>query len=367
MKIFGRTRTQQLLTAASGVAGIAGGAIFCLFSRPPAFANTQYMAPAIFKDTRPDHEFSPEADMRNRMEALCLRIQAELCTELRKLDGKSSFRVDRWTRPNNGGGGITCVLQDGVVFEKAGVNISVVSGELGPEAVKQMRSRGRDLADNKPLPFFACGVSSVIHPRNPFVPTLHFNYRYFEVISNNKRVWWFGGGSDLTPYYLNESDAVHFHSTLEKACRPYNPTYYSRFKKWCDNYFYIKHRDERRGVGGIFFDDLDQPSPEHCFRFVQSCANAVIPSYIPLAKRHCGDRFSSDNRHWQLLRRGRYAEFNLVYDRGTKFGFQTPSARIESILMSLPLEARWEYMHEPEPNTPEGKLLAVLKNPRDWI
>ena len=370
MDTFGRSRVRQLLSVASGFVGVSGGILFALFDRKlPQASSHQYMAVPISAIDLPDENFHL-ASYQQRMEALCVRVQYEFCQALSSLDGGKKFKVDRWERlpsPNGGGGGITCVLQDGKVFEKAGVNISVVSGTLGPQAVAQMRSRGRDLDTTSSLPFFACGISSVIHPRNPFVPTLHFNYRYFEVVSNGKKVWWYGGGSDLTPYYLDERDAVHFHSTLAAACNAHDPSYYRRFKKWCDNYFFIKHRNERRGVGGIFFDDLDSPTQEQCFKFVQSCANAVIPSYIPMVRRHCNDRYTDEHRRWQLLRRGRYAEFNLVYDRGTKFGFQAPSARIESILMSLPLEARWEYMHEPAPNSREEQLMKILKQPRDWL
>lgn len=305
-------------------------------------------------------------DMKTQMEMLIMRIQAEFCRALEKEeDQDAKFKVDRWLR-KEGGGGITCVLQDGRVFEKAGVNISVVSGTLPPAAVQQMRSRGKNL-QNSELPFFAAGVSAVIHPRNPMVPTIHFNYRYFEVTDKDGVQWWFGGGTDLTPYYLNEEDAVHFHLTLKDACDAHDKTYYGKFKKWCDDYFHIPHRGERRGVGGIFFDDLDSPDQESAFDFVTSCAEAVIPSYIPLVKKHKDDGYGYYERQWQLLRRGRYVEFNLIYDRGTKFGLHTPEARYESILMSLPLNAKWEYMNEPRPGSPEEKLMEVLKNPRDWL
>ncbi|CAG9562291.1 unnamed protein product [Danaus chrysippus] len=305
-------------------------------------------------------------DMKTQMELLIMRIQAEFCRALEKEeDEESKFKVDRWKR-KEGGGGITCVLQDGRVFEKAGVNISVVSGILPPPAVQQMKTRGKNF-ENKELPFFAAGVSAVIHPRNPMVPTIHFNYRYFEVQDKNEVHWWFGGGTDLTPYYLNEEDAVHFHRTLKQACDEHDPTYYDKFKKWCDDYFFISHRGERRGVGGIFFDDVDYPDQQSAFKFVTSCAEAVIPSYIPLVQKHADAGYGYHERQWQLLRRGRYVEFNLIYDRGTKFGLHTPGARYESILMSLPLNAKWEYMHDPKPNSPEEKLMKVLKEPRDWL
>uniref|UniRef100_A0A8C0NZ70 Oxygen-dependent coproporphyrinogen-III oxidase, mitochondrial n=1 Tax=Canis lupus familiaris TaxID=9615 RepID=A0A8C0NZ70_CANLF len=307
-------------------------------------------------------------DMKTRMELLVLETQAQVCRALAQVDGGARFSVDRWER-KEGGGGISCVLQDGHVFEKAGVSISVVHGNLSEEAAKQMRSRGKNLKtkDGK-LPFSAMGVSSVIHPKNPHAPTIHFNYRYFEVEeADGNKQWWFGGGCDLTPTYLNQEDAVHFHRTLKEACDQHGPDLYPKFKKWCDDYFFIVHRGERRGIGGIFFDDLDSPSKEEVFRFVQSCAQAVVPSYIPLVKKHHNDSFTPQEKLWQQLRRGRYVEFNLLYDRGTKFGLFTPGSRIESILMSLPLTARWEYMHSPPENSKEAEILEVLRHPRDWV
>uniref|UniRef100_A0A1B6GQL4 coproporphyrinogen oxidase n=1 Tax=Cuerna arida TaxID=1464854 RepID=A0A1B6GQL4_9HEMI len=307
-------------------------------------------------------------DMKSKMELMIMKIQADFCHALEQQEvGGAKFVVDRWER-KEGGGGITCVLQDGEVLEKAGVNISVVSGVLPAAAVAQMRARGKNFKEGQMMPFFAAGVSSVIHPRNPMVPTIHFNYRYFEVQdSETTTQWWFGGGTDLTPYYLNVEDAKHFHRELQKACDKHDKSYYRRFKKWCDDYFHITHRGERRGVGGIFFDDLDSPSQEKAFQFVTSCAQAVLPSYIPLVQQHKNDGYGYAERQWQLLRRGRYVEFNLIYDRGTKFGLYTPGARYESILMSLPLTARWEYMHVPVPSSKEGELVEVLKNPRDWL
>uniref|UniRef100_A0A8C9I524 coproporphyrinogen oxidase n=1 Tax=Piliocolobus tephrosceles TaxID=591936 RepID=A0A8C9I524_9PRIM len=270
-------------------------------------------------------------DMKTKMELLILETQAQVCQALAQVDGGASFSVDRWER-KEGGGGISCVLQDGCVFEKAGVSISVVHGNLSEEAAKQMRSRGKVLKTK----------------------------------DGNKQ-WWFGGGCDLTPTYLNQEDAVHFHRTLKEACDQHGPELYPKFKKWCDDYFFIAHRGERRGIGGIFFDDLDSPSKEEVFRFVQSCAKAVVPSYIPLVKKHCDDSFTPQEKLWQQLRRGRYVEFNLLYDRGTKFGLFTPGSRIESILMSLPLTARWEYMHSPSENSKEAEILEVLRHPRDWV
>ncbi|XP_029004698.1 oxygen-dependent coproporphyrinogen-III oxidase, mitochondrial [Betta splendens] len=308
-----------------------------------------------------------KAEMRTRMEMLIMETQAEFCRALEKVDG-GTFKVDRWER-KEGGGGISCVMQDGKVFEKAGVNVSVVFGNLTEEAARQMRSRGKVLKgkDGK-LPFCAMGVSSVIHPKNPHIPTVHFNYRYFEVEEEDgTKQWWFGGGTDLTPIYINKEDAFHFHNTLKEACDKHHPQYYPDFKKWCDRYFYIRHRGETRGIGGIFFDDLDSPSQEEVFNFVKSCAHTVVPCYLPIVYKHLNDSFTAEEKDWQQVRRGRYVEFNLVYDRGVKFGLATPGSRIESILMSLPLTARWEYMHEPVEGTQEAEMMEVLKNPKEWV
>ncbi|XP_063299422.1 oxygen-dependent coproporphyrinogen-III oxidase, mitochondrial [Pelobates fuscus] len=308
------------------------------------------------------------ADMKTQMELLIMETQAEVCRALAAADGGATFIVDSWHR-TEGGGGVSCVLQDGNVFEKAGVNVSVVHGYLSEESILQMKSRGKNLKtkDGK-LPFCAMGVSSVIHPKNPHVPTIHFNYRYFEIEEEDgNKQWWFGGGTDLTPTYLNKQDVVHFHQTLKDACDKHGAGYYPQFKKWCDDYFFIKHRGERRGVGGIFFDDLDSPTKEEVFQFVESCAKAVVPCYIPIVEKHKNDSFSPEDKLWQQLRRGRYVEFNLVYDRGTKFGLATPGSRIESILMSLPLTARWEYMHSPPPDSKEAEILNVLREPKDWV
>jgi len=304
--------------------------------------------------------------MKRKMELFIMALQGKICKELQELEEDSKFQVDRWRRPE-GGGGITCVIQDGMVFEKAGVNISVVNGNLSKAAASQMRSRGRKFQAEEPE-FFACGISSVIHPRNPNVPTVHFNYRYFEITdTDGTKTAWFGGGTDLTPYTYNEEDFVHFHQTLKDACYEHADDKYEEYKKWCDNYFVIPFRGERRGVGGIFFDDLETPTLESAFDFVQSAGNSVLPSYAPLVAKHKHDGYTWSDRKWQLLRRGRYVEFNLVYDRGTKFGLFTPGSRIESILMSLPLNARWEYSHQPEAGSMEEKLMKVLKEPVDWI
>ncbi|CAG2162590.1 unnamed protein product [Oppiella nova] len=321
---------------------------------------------------------SDSESMRKKFELFVMKVQKDVCHELQKVEDKdndidgnhesANFRVDRWTR-EEGGGGVSCVLEDGRVFEKAGVNISVVYGTLGAPAAQQMKSRGKAFKDNADLKFFACGVSSVIHPRNPNVPTLHFNYRYFEVqdVTNDEKYWWFGGGTDMTPYILDEKDVTHFHQTLKNACDRHNKTYYQKFKKWCDQYFFINHRNECRGIGGLFFDDIDHPNQKEAFDFVKSCADAIIPCYIPVVNNNVNKGYSYSDRQWQLLRRGRYVEFNLIYDRGTKFGLVTPGSRYESILMSLPLVAKWQYCHSPEPGSKEDRLMQVLKKPREWV
>ncbi|KAG0249491.1 Coproporphyrinogen-III oxidase [Mortierella polycephala] len=310
-----------------------------------------------------------DSPMRLRMEEFVKRIQIEITSELEKVDGQAKFKIDQWTRAE-GGDGISMVLQDGKVFEKAGVGVSVVYGMLPPAAVAQMRAEHPNISDSKdPLPFFATGISCVVHPHNPNAPTVHFNYRYFELGSKDGDEpvsWWFGGGCDLTPTILYEEDAVHFHKVIKEACDQHDPRYYKDFKKWCDDYFYIAHRGERRGIGGIFFDDLDDKSADELFAFVQTCGKAFVEQYVPIMEKRKNMPFTEQDKRWQQLRRGRYVEFNLVYDRGTKFGLLTPGARIESILMTMPLTARWEYMHEPDLQV-HGKLMDVLHTPKDWI
>lgn len=301
--------------------------------------------------------------MRTRFQRLARETQASITDALAELDG-TPFHEDTWARPG-GGGGWSRVLQGGRIFEKAGVNVSAVHGELTPQAVAAMRARKGDLPDVRR--FFATGISLVIHPHNPMAPTAHANYRYFEL--GDGEACWFGGGADLTPSYLFDEDAVHFHRTLADACDGTDPQFYPRFKTWCDEYFYLPHRKECRGVGGIFFDDLEPGDPhdiDTIFGFSSACAAAFLPSYMPILDRRIEMPFSEEHRRWQQLRRGRYVEFNLVWDRGTTFGLRT-DARTESVLMSLPLTARWEYDHQPEPGTPEAEILSVLRNPRDWL
>ncbi len=288
-------------------------------------------------------------------------MQDEITFTLEILDGTEKFFQESWERPTpdnstGGGGGRTRVLKEGAIFEKAGVNFSSVHGDA-PDSLKQTEH---------PLSFFATGISLVLHPRSPKIPTVHANFRYFEQ-SNGMR--WFGGGMDLTPYYLDEEDAYHFHRTLKSACDKHDADYYTRFKKWCDEYFYIKHRSESRGIGGIFFDNLsatDNAGGERIFAFVQDAAHSFLPAYIPIVEKHKDDPYTDTEKHWQLLRRGRYVEFNLVYDRGTRFGLET-NGRTESILMSLPTVARWEYDAHPAAGSPEAKLEEVLKHPRRWV
>jgi len=308
--------------------------------------------------------------MRLRMEALIKEHQKKIIAELEKVDG-GKFKLDTWERPH-GGGGITGVLQDGNVFEKAGVNTSVVYGILPKPAIARMRVNHKAIdADIDKLEFFAAGLSLVLHPKNPMAPTVHMNYRYFETANQDgsSNAWWYGGGCDLTPSYLFDEDAIHFHRTLKETCDKHDKSYYPRFKKWCDEYFVNKHRGEARGVGGIFFDDLDdsEKDQEQLFSFILDGLNTFLPSYIPIITRRKDMPFTEKEKMWQQIRRGRYVEFNLVHDRGTKFGLETPGSRIESILMSLPLTARWQYMYIPEKGSREERLVNVLKKPVDWV
>jgi coproporphyrinogen III oxidase len=293
--------------------------------------------------------------LRTRAQEFFRRLQTEITNAIEILDGSGEkFFQESWERPG-GGGGRTRILAEGDVFEKAGVNFSAVHGEA-PDSMKP---------DAKPLHFFATGISLVLHPRSPKIPTVHANFRYFEQSNGDS---WFGGGTDLTPYYLDEEDARYFHQTLKTPCDKHDATYYGRFKKWCDEYFYIKHRNESRGIGGIFFDRLTggtERERENIFAFVEDAGRAFLPAYIPIVEKHKDESYTEEERRWQLLRRGRYVEFNLVYDRGTRFGLET-QGRIESILMSLPTLARWEYNVHPAPGSPEAVLEEVLKHPRDW-
>jgi coproporphyrinogen III oxidase len=287
-------------------------------------------------------------------------LQDRICAGLAETDGKETFREDSWTRPT-GGGGRTRVLADGHVFEQAGVNFSDVTGDALPPAATAKRP---ELAGRA---FRAMGVSLVVHPRNPYVPTSHANVRFFMATKPGAEpVFWFGGGFDLTPYYGFEEDAVHWHQTSREACAPFGAELYPRFKQWCDDYFYLKHRDEHRGVGGLFFDDLNEWGFERSFAFTRSVADHYLLAYLPIVARRKDMPWGEREKDFQLYRRGRYVEFNLVYDRGTIFGLQT-GGRTESILMSLPPNVRFRYNWTPAPGTPEAKLYTDFIKPRDWL
>lgn len=289
-----------------------------------------------------------------------LRLQESICNELELIDGKASFEIDDWKR-ETGGGGRTRVLTNGAVFEQGGVNFSEVSGDDLPASATASRP---ELAGRS---FRAMGVSLVIHPHNPYVPTSHANVRFFIAEKDGEDpIWWFGGGYDLTPYYGNEEDVIHWHTTAKAACDPFGEDVYPRFKKWCDEYFYLKHRDECRGVGGLFFDDLNEWGFDRCFAFMQSVGDSYINAYAPIVQKRKDTEFGERERDFQLYRRGRYVEFNLVYDRGTLFGLQS-GGRTESILVSLPPLVKWRYHWIPEAGSAEARLYTDFLPPRDWI
>ncbi|TVQ44671.1 MAG: oxygen-dependent coproporphyrinogen oxidase [Gloeocapsa sp. DLM2.Bin57] len=322
----------------------------------------------------------PPTDSRTKVKEFLLNLQAEICAGLEEIDGISKFQEDSWER-EEGGGGRSRVIKDGGIFEQGGVNFSEVWGKQLPPSILKQRPEAEG---NQ---FYATGTSMVLHPRSPYIPTVHLNYRYFEA----GPVWWFGGGADLTPYYPFAEDAAHFHRTLQSACDQHHPEYYKVFKPWCDEYFYLTHRDEARGIGGIFFDYQDGqgelyrgPDPhgvagvysqqlgevnsrswDDLFAFVISCGRAFLPAYLPIIAKRRELEYTDRERQFQLYRRGRYVEFNLVYDRGTIFGLQT-KGRTESILMSLPPLVRWEYNYQPEPNSLESQLYDVFLKPQDW-
>jgi len=288
-----------------------------------------------------------------------LDLQNRICEELTALDGARRFEEDRWERPG-GGGGLTRCLDDGAVFEKGGVNFSHVHGENLPAAATAQRPA---LAGAS---FQAMGVSLVLHPRNPYAPTSHANVRFFIARPpKGAPIWWFGGGFDLTPYYPFDEDAVHWHRTAKDACDPFDSGYYAEFKTWCDNYFYLKHRNETRGVGGLFYDDFNRRDFDHSFAFTRSVGDHFLPAYTPIVATRKDVPYGERERDFQLYRRGRYVEFNLLFDRGTTFGIQT-GGRTESILMSLPPLVSWRYNWTPEPGTPEAGLYERLK-PIDWL
>ncbi len=303
------------------------------------------------------------------------QLQDDICVALEQADGKAKFTEDAWQRPQ-GGGGNTRVIANGKVFEKGGVNTSVVWGEV----TEPMRTQLRIPHLGGEAAWFACGLSLVIHPFNPFVPTVHCNYRMFELYddknstsippSGGSGARWFGGGTDLTPYYLFEEDAKHFHQTYKDACDAFEPSFYPKFKKECDNYFVNTHRNnERRGIGGIFYDyqkPTEDKDVNFWMNFAKACGYAFIDSYIPIVEKRKQTAFTPEHKHWQEIRRGRYTEFNLVHDRGTIFGLKT-NGRIESILMSLPPTVRFEYNYQPQPGTEEDKLLQACLHPKEYV
>ena len=295
------------------------------------------------------------------VKAYLLDLQDRICAGLEAEDGSAKFEEDLWKREAAPGGGRTRVLTNGAVFEQAGINFSHVEGDSMPAAATAHRPElvGRS--------FQAMGVSLVIHPHNPYVPTSHANVRFFIAEKEGEDpVWWFGGGFDLTPYYGNDEDVIHWHQTSKDACEPFGEDVYPRFKKWCDDYFYLKHRNEPRGVGGLFFDDLNEEGFEKSFAFMQSVGDHYLPAYQPIVARRKDTEFGERERDFQLYRRGRYVEFNLVFDRGTLFGLQT-GGRTESILMSLPPLVKWRYNWSPETGTPEAKLYEHYLVPQDWV
>ncbi|MBY6188795.1 oxygen-dependent coproporphyrinogen oxidase [Marinobacter hydrocarbonoclasticus] len=288
-----------------------------------------------------------------------LSLQNRICEALERADGEAAFQQDQWQR-EEGGGGESRVLRDGAVFEQAGVNFSHVMGAQMPASATAHRP---ELAGRR---FEAMGVSLVIHPRNPHIPTTHANVRFFIAEKEGEApVWWFGGGFDLTPYYPVDEDVLHWHQVAESVCQPFGEQVYPEYKTWCDRYFYLKHRDETRGVGGLFFDDLNAPGFERSFELMQAVGNGFLEAYLPIVERRKADAYGERERQFQLYRRGRYVEFNLVYDRGTLFGLQT-GGRTESILMSMPPLVRWEYQYQPEADSAEARLYDYLR-PRDWL
>lgn len=300
--------------------------------------------------------------MKDTFYAYIESLQDTITSKLEEVDGKAKFQEDLWKRAE-GGGGRTRVIENGNVFEKGGVNISAVHGEL-PEVLRKQFGVEEGI-------FFACGLSLVLHPINPFVPTVHANWRYFEMYDSKGEIvtQWFGGGQDLTPYYLFDEDAVHFHSVCKEACDKYDESFYPKFKETCDNYFWNTHRNEARGIGGLFFDYLkenEEFSIKDRYEFVTEVGNSFLNSYVPIVEKRKNIEYQKEHKDWQEVRRGRYVEFNLVHDRGTLFGLKT-NGRIESILMSLPPVVQWKYNHHPEEHSEEAKLLSVLATPKAWI
>ena len=297
---------------------------------------------------------------KENTKAWFLDLQNSICSQLESADGKGKFISDDWQRPG-GGGGISRVITNGSIIEKGGVNFSAVYGKTPPAVLKML-----NLHENPQPDFFATGVSIVIHPESPMVPIIHMNVRYFEMTNG---IWWFGGGIDLTPHYVSVPDAKYFHTELKAVCDKHHQTYYPEFKKWADDYFFLKHRNETRGVGGIFFDHLQEAegvTREGRFAFVQDVGNCFGPLYTTLMQSNATIPFDEHHKQWQYMRRGRYVEFNLVWDRGTKFGLET-DGRTESILMSLPPQANWQYNYKPTANSEEQKTQQLLRKDVDWL
>lgn len=300
--------------------------------------------------------------MKDKFVNYIRQLQNTITSKLEEIDGKATFQEDLWKRPE-GGGGRTRVIENGNVFEKGGVNTSEVYGKL-PESMQQYFGV-------KDANFFACGLSLVLHPSNPMVPTVHANWRYFEMYNQEGEIvdQWFGGGQDLTPYYLFEEDAIHFHKTCKTACDKHNLDFYPKYKSRCDEYFYNTHREEGRGIGGLFFDYLKATavmSMQDWYNFVSEVGDSFLDAYSPIAKKRKALPYNDAQKNWQEIRRGRYVEFNLVHDKGTLFGLKT-NGRIESILMSLPPHVQWVYDHQPEAGSEEEKLVEALKKPVDWV
>lgn len=300
--------------------------------------------------------------MKDKFYAYIQQLQDTITAKLEEVDGKATFQEDIWKRPE-GGGGRTRVIENGAVFEKGGVNISGVHGEL-PDSMKAYFKV-------KEGNFFACGLSLVLHPKNPMVPTVHANWRYFELYDEQGEIvdQWFGGGQDLTPYYLFDEDAVHFHQVCKTACDKHQPTFYDTYKKRCDEYFWNTHRNEARGLGGLFFDyckATPKMNMQQWYDFVTEVGNSFLSCYVPIVIKRKDLDYTKEQRDWQEIRRGRYVEFNLVHDKGTLFGLKT-NGRIESILMSLPPNVQWRYDHQPEKGSEEERLLHILKAPKAWV
>ena len=300
--------------------------------------------------------------MKDRFFKYIHELQDTITSKLEAIDGFAVFREDIWKRPE-GGGGRTRIIENGRVFEKGGVNVSGVYGKLPASMQSYFKVKDVD--------FFACGLSLVLHPKNPMAPTVHANWRYFEMYNEKGDVidQWFGGGQDLTPYYLFEEDAIHFHQTCKTACDKHNPSFYSTYKKRCDEYFYNSHREEARGIGGLFFDYCkasEEMSMSRWYDFITEVGDSFLEAYVHILEKRVKLPFTKENQNWQEIRRGRYVEFNLVHDKGTLFGLKT-NGRIESILMSLPPKVQWVYDHQTEPNSKEEQLMRVLKTPKNWV